>query len=240
MRKGLVRRSIASPFGIAWLDEMPDKGPVRQIANGRKHHPVGNYISAKSRRYLSWESRNELHDLWRTEVSYAVLKSWVQPHALGIVVDGITYSLTPDRLDLMADGRVEIVEVKDAFEADKDPFYAQKLELARAVYAANGWFFRIVERAEIEAQPAFDAIDLIQARRLTAITALDVVDVHNFYAQHESRSWGEVQHLFHGGPRGFATVCALIVHRRLHFDPTGGLTPEAPLLLIRECRSDNA
>ena len=197
---------------------------MRPIANGRRHRPVGNFFSVKSGRMQAWESRLELHGLWRAEACGEILESRVQPVRLEVRLDAREFFYTPDRKDVLADGSVEIIEVKDEFEAEKDPLYLSKLNLAATIFATLGWSFRIEERAQIEAEPAFSAIRTIQHYARTAITAADVIAVHNLFDGRRTVSLEEAQTALGAGVRGFAAVCALIVRRLLSVSPSDGLT----------------
>lgn len=217
---------------VAEIGLRPDNRPVRLIANGRRHKPVGAYFSVKSGRQLPWESRNELHDFWRAEVNPEIVESWAQPHVLKIVTKGQTFRYTPDRMDRLSSGQIQIVEIKDVFESDRDPLYAYKLRLARAVYETNAWSFRIIEKAEIEAEPAFSAVNAIQTYRCTNISAADVLAVRHLFADSETLSVHTVQSVLRSGPAGLATVCALIVHRVLACDLHRGFNAETPVQLV--------
>jgi hypothetical protein len=232
MRSEFVPRDIVSPFGVAWLKERPCGGPVRVVANGRKRWPVGSYVSVKSQRSLHYESSNELHDFWHAEVDANVLVSRDQPHTLNHVSANKGFRYTPDRLDFHADGSIEIVEVKDVFEAEREPDYAEKLNIARAIYEANGWTFTIRERRDIESSPAFGAIKTIQSHRRTALTTADFAVLWALFAQDERQPWARVQESLGGTTRAFAAICALIVRRKLDFSAAGGITEGAPLRLL--------
>src|SRR5579875_1144966 len=70
------------------LHEHPSGGPVRLRRNGRTHRAVGLYFSVKSGWHLPFESKLELHDLWRAEIASEILRSDVQPFTLKFVLDG--------------------------------------------------------------------------------------------------------------------------------------------------------
>ncbi len=182
---------------------------------------------------LKWESHNELHDFWRAEVSTDILESWEQPHTLKIVNEGKKHRYTPDRLDRLYDGKFRVVEVKDVFEAKKDPAYAEKLALANVVYQALGWNFYVVEKVEIEAQPTFSAISKIQSYRCAAMTPSDILKVRQLFSSSPTQTVGSISSFLQRGPAGFAQLCALIVRRVLSADLSNGLDADTTLHMVR-------
>lgn len=212
---------------VAEIIYRADGGPMRTIMRGRQHKAVGIYYSIKSGRSLAWESRNELHDFWRAEVRPDVIRSRAQPHTLQWVIDGQTRRYTPDREDILADGTIEITEIKNVFEAEKDPLSKDRLDFARTIYAGIGQSFRVVEKAEIEAQPQFDAIRTIQGYRRTALTDANVFTVRKLFEHRPEVTLAEVQSALSAGPHGLAIACAMMVHRILAIDLSTRLVPSA-------------
>lgn len=222
----LYRRHIDHLNTIAEIVQRSDGGPMRPIGHGRQHKPVGIYYSVKSGRGLAWESRNELHDMWRAEVRADVVRSRVQPHTLSWTIDGQTLRYTPDREDILDGGRIQIIEVKNTYQAEKDPYYAAKLDFARSVYEGLGWAFHIHEKSEIEAQPQFDAIRTIQGYRRTAITTADLSTIRSLFSHSTHLKLKELQNSLPPEPRSFAAICAMVVHRILAIDLNRGLGPD--------------
>jgi hypothetical protein len=130
------RRNRMSSTGPEALDlglyRHPDGGPVRLRGNGRRSRATGLYFSIKSGRHLPYESRLELHDLWRAEVCSKVVSAWPQPFTLQLMMDGELRRYTPDRQDILADGQLEVIEIKDDLRLVRDPTYLHKLELVAA------------------------------------------------------------------------------------------------------------
>jgi hypothetical protein len=223
-------RNLLEPLALARtghriaaeLIARPGGEPVRLLRNGGLKKPMGLYFSGKSGRHLPWESRNELHGFWWAEARSDVLQSWAQPHTLKMTIEGRSCSYTPDRLDELAGG-VEVVEVKDVFDEQKDPFYALKLEHARLIYEAIGYRFRLVTRAEIEADPGFSTVALIQRYRSVAVDLQDIDAARAALAQAPA-TWGNVLEALGGGPGALPRACAMIVRRILAVDPTEALT----------------
>ena len=129
--------------------ERADGGPVRLRRNGRGARARGLYFSVKSGRHLPYESHLELHDLWRAEVDVEVVRSWPQPFTLTYADGDRLRRYTPDRKDARADGGVEIVEVK----REATDVSARKAAAVQEALGARGWSYRIVDQAEIEAEP---------------------------------------------------------------------------------------
>lgn len=210
----------------------PGGEPIRQITNGRRSRPVGRYYSIKNGRAIPWESRNELHAFYHAEVSPSVVSYRAQPHTLHLVINGVSRFYTPDREEELATGQRHVVEVKDEFEAESDPDYGTKIEYARAVYRLSGKLFSIQERAQIEAQPLFDAVEAIQRFRRTAVTHQDIFVIREMFAGNEVLPLLTVRDAFKSVPLGFAKLSAMMVRRVLVLDLTHKLGPDTPVRIL--------
>jgi hypothetical protein len=217
---------------IAEIGERPDNRPVRLITSGRRHRPVGAYFSVKSGRMLPWESRNELHALYHAEVDGRVVESRTQPHTIRITAGGLKLLYTPDRMDRRADGSIEIVEVKNKIDLEKDAYYLQKLEMAAAIYRCLGWSIRIIEKEEIEAKPMFGAVNTIQSYRCADVSASDILSLRSRFGQRHALTLEDTKSFFPSGPVALASVCALIVRRVLAVDLSNGLSNATPVRLV--------
>jgi hypothetical protein len=213
---------------------------MRTAANISQKRAVGRYYSQKCGRSLFWESRNELHGFYAAEVRTDVVCYRAQPQTLVIEVADAFRRYTSDREDILADGTIEIVEVKNVFDAERDPYYTLKLEQVGEFYRSRGQSFRILERAEIEAQPRFEAVELIQAFRRTVITLADIFSVYDLFAAHDTRSLAEVRALWENSALGFAKMCALMVRRNISIDLDQGLTDATPVRLINRSGAQDA
>ncbi|AIB12432.1 hypothetical protein ABAZ39_10575 [Azospirillum argentinense] len=157
-------------------------GPIRRIINGRHRKPTGRYLSAKARRTLPWEDKRERAFFWHCEADANVVAYLSQPHRLEIHV-GRPRPLIyfPDLRRDLANGRVEIYEIKKAYNPDDDADYDLKLRLAADVYEGLGWSFRIIEAPEIERRPTLDTAWSVQRYRHVALTGQALAD---FTAHH--------------------------------------------------------
>lgn len=202
--------------------ERGDGGPVRLRRNGRSATARGLYFSVKSGRHLPYESHLELHDLWRAEVDVEVVRSWPQPFTLTYADGDRLRRYTPDRRDLRADGGVEVVEVKQ----DASEVAPAKIAAVQEALVARGWRYRVVARAEIEREPAFSAIRLVQRHRRTSLDATDALRVQAALAAGPLPLERVAPHLG-SGPQALAKTCALMVRRVLAIDVGQGLTSAA-------------
>jgi hypothetical protein len=213
----------------ARIVEDPRGGPIRRIINGRHHKPTGRYASTKARRSLPWEDIRELRYFYHCEADSRVLTYLAQPHRIEILV-GRPRPLVyfPDIRRDLADGAVEIREVKRLYDPESDPDYDLKLGLAREVYRGLGWSFDIVEAATIEHPVTLRTVEEIQRNRDLRITAH-----HVFAALDVTRANGGAAPLamvadaLGGGLVGEALVHALVVRRYLSVDITKRLGPSA-------------
>ena len=224
---------------IADLHEDPRGGPVRQIIHGRHRKPTGRYASVKAGRAMPWEDRAERQFFWLCEADTAVARYLAQPHGLEMKVTGRKEALLyyPDVRRDMADGRVEIREIKsrDARERLRDPDYGLKLDLAREVYARLGWDFMVLHQAEDIERPRqrLATAREIQRRRRVRI------DTHDRFAIVEAvereggvAQLGAIVDALGGEPLGRAKTYAAVVRRFVHVPLDGRLTDETPVTLV--------
>jgi len=157
-----VRKTIeltlgASPTPLSWeainavgrIVTTPDDRPIRTIITGRRRITTGVYPSTKSGRSHPFEGMNERGFFMRSEVDTRVIDYRAQPFRFEFVVDGSKRIYIADCARLLADGRIEVVEVKNDRRALKDPDYALKLAHVEQICAQLGWSFRVVLKDEI-------------------------------------------------------------------------------------------
>ena len=218
--------------GVAVVDAglalRADGGPVRLRRNGRQPRAVGLYFSVKSGRHLPYESKLELHDLWRAEVDSAVVRSWPQPFILHLVRGGELTRYTPDRMDELADGSRLVVEVKDRLAPTGEQ---TRYDDVAALLAARGLRFELRQRAAIQAQPTLDGVEAVQRHRRTQLDVGDAACLRR-RLQNGPMLLGVLAAGVRTGPAGWAMVCAAAVRRLVRIDLADGLHADAAVELV--------
>lgn len=216
----------------ATIFEREDKGPMRNVGRRRGIRPGGLLHSTKNGRLIGYESDNEKYDLYRAEISTEVIAYREQPHTIEATINGVVRRYTPDREDQLANGRLEIVEVKDEFEAEKDPCYSAKLDYFSEVYERCGWSFRLTTREEIKNSTSFDTISNIHRFRRASYTAADIAAVHGVLDRRDDCQLGELLRLFSPEVVGFAKLCAMMVGRIIALDIYTKLEPTSIVRMV--------
>ena len=209
-----------------------DAGPMRPVGRRRGLRPGGLYYSQKMGRLVGYESDNEKCDFYRSEIAPDVVGYREQPHTIEGRIDGKVRRYTPDREDRFADGRVEIVEVKDEFEADKDPDYFAKLTYFAEVYERLGWSFRLTTRDEIKHAATFETVENVQRYRRASFTVAEIADVQRRFNQHGQCRLTDLMPVFSSEVAGLAKLCAMMVGRILLLDIHSKLEPASTVKLI--------
>lgn len=214
----------------AVIVDADDSGPIRTIINGRSRHATGRYSSAKSGRAQPWESKVERSHFWRCEANPQIASYLAQPHRLEIPVDGRTLVYFPDTIVHFHDGRTQIREIKDVYDAEFDPDYDDKLRFARDIYRGLGWDFVILERDQVEAQPGYRNARSIQFDRHVKFTGFDL-DAAFGCIERDGRSapFGLVVEALGGAERGRAILHALIVHGHVAIDLDKHIGADTPV-----------
>ena len=229
-----IDQAVLQMRTMARIVEDPRGGPMRRIINGRHYKPTGRYSSTKARRSLPWEDKRERTYFWHCEADTNVVAYLSQPHRLELEIGrACPLIYFPDVRRDMADGRVEIREIKKAYNPKEDPNYDWKLQLAAEVYRGLGWSFRIIEAPEIERRPGHDTVWAIQRYRHVAVTVQDRFAVMETVEHHNGiAAFGQVADALGGGPAGEARLCACIVRRIASIDCTARLEPNSPVTLV--------
>lgn len=224
---------------IADIHEDLRGGPVRLIINGRHTKPTGRYHSVKAGRSLPWEDRAERMFFWLCEADTAVARYLAQPHGLEIKVTGRKKPLLyyPDIRRDMADGRVEIREIKSraAKKHLRDPDYELKLDLAAEIYARLGWDFAVLNQAEDIERPRqrFATAQEIQRRRRVRVDTRDrFALIEAIEREGGVAPLGAIVGVLGGEPLGRAKAYAAVVRRIVHVPLDRRLAEDTPVSLI--------
>lgn len=213
---------------IVQLDE---GGPVRLRAPRIGRKPSGVYFSIKAGGHQPWESSCELKAMWLAEIDSDCVSFVVQPHTLQFSHNGQRLRYTPDRLDLLACGRKQAVEIK-ARRADVDADYLSRLACVKGIYHSAGVGFELIYIDEDVSPRQIAAAKNIQRYRRSVLTPRDLEIVHQHFSSTTSRPLSFVEEMLGGGARGVAANCALHVRRYLKVALDGELGPQTPVTII--------
>jgi hypothetical protein len=209
-----------------------DEGPMRPVGRRRGRRPGGLYYSQKMGRLVGYESDNEKCDFYRSEIASDVVSYREQPHTIEAVIGGNLRRYSPDREDRFADGRIEIVEVKDEFEADKDPDYSAKLDYFAEVYDRLGWSFRLTTRDQIKDPATFETVETVQRYRRASFSAAEIGDVRRVLSAHGECRLAQLMPIFSSELIGLAKLCAMMAGRILVLDIHSKLEPASVVKLV--------
>lgn len=219
--------------------------PIRNTAAQGHAKPTGIFMSRKSGRAMPWESFHELHLMWISETDTAVLRFLAQPLRLELYVRGCARPIIyfPDIERVLDSGAVEIVEVKRTRdEIQRDPFYAFKIRMARKVFEAAGYRFRVMTAEDhIGAEPRLANAKMIKLDRYTRLTTADIIRLHEAMEQGRGNlAYGKaIEVLGAGGVRDAdarAKLHASIVQRLASIDLCRRITSDSPITEVKTVR----
>jgi hypothetical protein len=177
-QEGMAPLSWENLSAAATLVVTPTGAPIRTIITGRRHVTTGVYVSRKAGRALPYESMNERTFFMHSEVDTEVVDYRAQPFRLEFILDGRKRTYTVDCVRLLADGLIELVEIKNDRRSLRDLDYASKLEAVQTICDRVGWGFRIVFKSSLfEPTHVYRNICDVQSWRLTEYTKTDVFEV---------------------------------------------------------------
>lgn len=236
----------ASPDPVSWeglaalakIVATPDKDSIRTVITGRKHIVSGRYASRKARRALPYEGMNEPAFFMHSEVDTNVVDYRAQPFRFEFLADGVLRRYIPDCVRLLADGSVEVVEVKFDHRMLEHPKIAAQLSAARRVCEHLGWSFRVVTSADLRRpKTQYDNIVQIQQRRMVKFDASDTYVACDYIqaAGGEVELGGLAEAL--GDKRvGLAIAQAMMVSRLIKIDLRAPLSAASSVTLVEGVR----
>jgi hypothetical protein len=201
-------------------------GPMREVITGRNIRATGVYPSRKAGRPLAFESMNERAVFLHSEVDTEVANYLSQPCRFEFVLDGVKRSYVPDCARILADGSLEILEVKGNRLDLEDLDYRCKLDHVAMACRTVGWSFRVVFAAPLRARTVRNAtVALIQHHRLACYGAMDVFTVQELLTKAAgSLPLGDLALALGDEVIGRAKICAMMVGRHLAIDLDAPLT----------------
>lgn len=233
--EGLSPLSWESLSAAATLVVTPTGGPIRTIITGRRHITTGVYASRKAGRALPYESMNERAFFMHSEVDTEVVDYRAQMFRLEFVLGGQKRAYIVDCVRQLANGLVELVEIKNDRRALREPDYALKLEAVRTICERIGWRFRIIFKSSLfEPAQVYRNICDAQSWRFTEYTKADVFKVAHRLQGGASMPLAELsEHL--GNPVvGAAKLKAMMVGRIVRLDLSRSLNPNTPVSLLSD------
>jgi hypothetical protein len=208
------------------IERRSDGHPIRLVNNGRKPRVTGRYYSIKIGDSVPWESGPELRFIKCAEVDTDVVRYLAQPETMHFADASGSSRYTPDRLDILANGRSRYVEVK----ASPESADGERLARIAALYRERGHIFRIEYENELLAHPSYAAIEQIQRFRRTMVTGRDVFLLQRIL-KGRGRTVGDLEAQLH--PGGLQKLCALMVRRVVRIDISAGFSPANTVELLQ-------
>ncbi|MGY3618451.1 hypothetical protein [Bradyrhizobium sp. USDA 10063] len=213
--------------------------PIRTIVERAHAKPTDAFVSLKAGCALPWESIDERHFMWISEVDFRVRSFVAQPFRMECWFEGGGMMAYFPDIERTLDGAIEIIEIKKTqCEAARDPYYAFKLSLARKACQAKGWKFRVIA-ADKHILPGhlLDNVRLVRLDRRTRVASEDHLQFGQ--AMDEGRgklTYGEAVATLSGRNEPWdrdavAKLHALIVKRLVCIDLTRRLTQNSAVVL---------
>ena len=221
----------------------PHGRPLRTIIQNGGKRITGFYASLKAGTAMPYESFVEQNGIYRWEVDTNVVDYRTQPHRVEWHDGQRKRRYTPDVACDMADGSVEIIEIKGTFSPELDPVEAARHDFVRSIYARLGFRFRIVRACEIE-RPA----TVFANRAIVQRSAHVQVPADRTYAALDLLAaapggvvaLGRLAEVLGGSPLGVARACALMVRRKVAIDLTTRFGPNSPVRRVETFRPAGA
>lgn len=214
-----------------------DGRALRTIITGRRRTISGVFSSRKAGRGLAFESMNEHAFFHHSEVDTNVVDYLAQPFRFEFVIDGSLRTYIADCVRQLADGSIEVIEVKQDARALKDPDYALKLHWVGEICRVLGWSFRVVHGQRLRERTERNAnIQTVQQCRFVQYSASDVFAVAGACARANWATLGMVAEALGDGRLGRAKAYAMMVGRIVDIDLEVAFSDSTPVRWIGHCR----
>lgn len=211
----------------------PDGRSLRTIITGRRRQISGVYPSRKAGRGLAFESMNEHAFFHHSEVDTNVVDYLAQPFRFEFVIDGAPRTYIADCVRQLANGSIEVVEVKQDARALKDPDYALKLHWVREICRVLGWSFRVVHGESLRERSARnDNVQSVQQSRFVRYSASDVFIAADTCHRTGATTLGVLADALGDARLGRAKAYAMMVGRVIDIDLNAPLSARTPVRWI--------
>lgn len=211
----------------------PDGRALRTIITGRRRTISGVFSSRKAGRGLAFESMNEHAFFHHSEVDTRVVDYLAQPFRFEFVIDGTPRAYIADCVRQLADGSIEVVEVKQDYRALKDPDYALKLHWVREICRVLGWSFRVVHGQRLrERSVRNDNVQTVQHSRSVQYSASDVFVAADACGRTGATTLGLLAEALGDVRLGRAKAYAMMVGRVIDIELGAPLSPKTPVRWI--------
>jgi len=211
----------------------PDGRALRTIITGRRRTISGVYASRKAGRGLAFESMNEHAFFHHSEVDIGVVDYLAQPFRFEFVIDGTPRTYIADCVRQLADGAIEVVEVKHDARALKDPDYVLKLHWVREICRVLGWSFRVVHGQRLrERSVRNDNVQTVQHSRSVQYSASDVFVAADACGRTGATTLGVLAEALGDVRLGRAKAYAMMVGRLVDIELDARLSPQTPVRWI--------
>jgi len=240
--EGVIEAALAAPnhreHRVAGRLVLPEDGrPIRSVITGRRTQVTGSYASRKAGRSQVFESMVERAFYMLCEVDTWVVDYRAQPFRFEFSLGGKWRTYIPDCVCLLADGSINVVELKSDFRDLKDHDYQAKLDCVRRLCGLLDWRFSIVRRRHLERSKVFQRnVERVQQDRLTAFAEREVYRATDILVRGPA-CFGDVADAVRGTPAGMAIVHAMMVARILEIDLARPLNDDSPVRLLQQGRA---
>jgi hypothetical protein len=215
----LVRAACAlesTPLGRPnWQTFVNEEEPVRRVRTRRGKNKLFIFASVKNDASYPAESENEHNADLLYECDPYTLRFVPQPMTVSYVIDGLSYSHTPDRLVWRREG-IYLDEIKGAKEASLPSFRARR-RLFEAFCRRHSMTYRVWTDADLRLQPRLRNCETLLQYAGDEIKAAQERAILRRLGLHEPATISELGEGVEGED-GEAVVHALILRGILRID----------------------
>jgi len=208
---------------------------TRLAFTGRRRWVTQVYASMKAGQAIQAESTIEPLFLHEMEVDTGISDYRTQAACFKVQAGGRWRTYFADVLRLLADGSIEVAEVKADPSALKDDEYKLKLDAVSSLCASLGWRFHMVYGCDLRAKTAFNFnVGRIQLYRFASVPALIEERIRGHLLDAGPARLGEILEIAGGGPLAKARVCAMHCRRVISLELAGLLNGDTEVRLVEE------
>lgn len=225
MRERARWRGLEELTSLARIEVLEHGGVTRPIITRGGKHLRSRLVSRKTNQVQITEGKGLRFLCRMCEVDAYVLDYQAHPFRVIAVVDGLLIEWYPDLVCILADGTIEIIEVKRSPKDLADDEYRAKLEAFREIFGRCDWKMRIRYNKDIfggsEVRGTRAAnVGSVYSRRFLKSDYRETATIAGLVQATVPVAWGDAAFLLSGNdrPRGDALVENAIARGYLSVD----------------------
>lgn len=207
---------------------------TRQVVTGRRIWSTSIFPSRKCGAPIVCEGGNELLLATHCEIDPGVIGFATQALCFEVAVEGRWQKYHADFVRLLADGTIEVVEVKPNAQHLLKPGYQAKLEAVKEICRRLGWNFRLAFGEDLRRRTFFNfhAEQMYRHRFYRIVPKVEDAILTRVWSQKVGLALGDLRQFFDHHAEWVAAIGQLICRAELYVDLSVPLVHDTQVVAV--------